>query len=53
MTIALGLLFIAHSRVEAVLTVAIVHPPSATNGNRTLSMRRYLARLTHHKPEIM
>ena len=41
-----------HGRIEAILAIAVIDGAICNNGNKTLSMRRYLARLTHHKLEI-
>ena len=41
-----------HGRIEAILAISVIDGTICNNENKTLSMRRYLARLTHHKPEI-
>ena len=41
-----------HGGIEAVLGIAMIDGTICNNGNKTLSTRRYSARLTHHKPEI-
>ena len=41
-----------HGGIEAVLEIAVIDGTIYNNGNKTLSIRRYSARLTHHKPEI-
>ena len=38
--------------IEAILAIAVIDGTICNNGNKTLSMRRYSARLTHHKPKI-
>ena len=38
--------------IEAVLAIAMIDGTICNNGNKTLSTRRYLARLTRHKLEI-
>ena len=48
---AQGLLLI-HSGIEATLAITMIHSAICNMGNKTLSTRRYSARLTHHKPEI-
>ena len=44
--------FLIHGGIEAVLTIAVIDGTICNNGNKTLSTRKYSARLTHHKPEI-
>ena len=39
-------LVLIHYRSKAVLAVAMIHNVICNNGNKTLSMRRYSARLT-------
>ena len=41
-----------HGRTEAVLAIAMINCTICNNGNKTLSTRRYSARLIRHKPEI-
>ena len=41
-----------HGGIEAILAIAMIDGAICNNGNKTLSTRRYSARLTHHKPEI-
>ena len=41
-----------HGGIEAVLVIAVIDGTIYNNGNKTLSTRRYSARLTHHKLEI-
>ena len=41
-----------HGGIEAILAIAVIDGAICNNGNKTLSMRRYSARLTSHKPEI-
>ena len=41
-----------HGGIEAILAIDVIDGTICNNGYKTLSMRRYLARLTHHKPEI-
>ena len=41
-----------HSGIEAILAIAVIDGTICNNGNKTLSTKRYSARLTHHKPEI-
>ena len=41
-----------HDGIEAILAISMIDGTIYNNGNKTLSMRRYSARLTHHKPEI-
>jgi len=41
-----------HGGIEAVLAISMIHYAIYYNGNKTLSTRRYSARLTHHKPKI-
>ena len=48
---AQGLLLI-HDGIEAVLAIAVIDGTICDNGNKTLSMKRYSARLTRHKLEI-
>ena len=48
---AQGLLLI-HSGIEATLAITMIHSAICNMGNKTLSTRRYSARLTRHKPEI-
>ena len=45
-------LFLIHCRSKVVLTVAMVHHVICNNRKKTLSTRRYSARLTRHKPKI-
>jgi len=42
-------LFLIHCRIKAILAVAVVHNIIYNNGNKTLSMRRYSARLTYQQ----
>ena len=42
-----------HGVIEAILAIAVIDGTIYNNGNKTLSMRRYSARLTHHKLEII
>jgi len=48
---AQGLLLI-HGGIEAIPAITMVDGTICNNRNKTLSTRRYLARLTRHKPEI-
>ena len=48
---AQGLLLI-HSGIEATLAITVIHSAICNNGKKTLSTRRYSARLTRHEPEI-
>ena len=41
-----------HGGIEVVLAIAVIDGTICSNGNKTLSTRRYSARLTRHKPEI-
>ena len=41
-----------HGGTEVVLVIAVINYTICNNGNKTLSMRRYSARLTPHKLEI-
>ena len=41
-----------HGGIEAILAIAVIDGTIYNNGNKTLSTRRYSARLTHHKLEI-
>ena len=41
-----------HGGIEAVPAIAVIDGTICNNGNKTLSMRRYSARLIRHKPEI-
>ena len=41
-----------YGRIEAILAIAMIDGTIYNNGNRTLSTRRYSARLTRHKLEI-
>ena len=41
-----------HGGIEAILVIAVIDGTICNNGNKTLSTRRYSARLTRHKPEI-
>ena len=41
-----------HDGIEAVLAIAVIDGTICNNRNKTLSTRRYSARLTRHKPEI-
>ena len=41
-----------HGGIEAVLAIAVIDDTICNNGNKILSTRRYLARITHHKLEI-
>ena len=41
-----------HGGIEAVLPIAMIDGTIYNNGNKTMSSRRYSARLTHHKLEI-
>ena len=41
-----------HGEIEAILAIAVIDGTIYNNGNKTLSTRRYSARLTHHKPKI-
>ena len=43
---------VVHGGIEAVLAKAVINCIIYNNGNKTLSTRRYSARLTRHKPEI-
>jgi hypothetical protein len=43
---------LVHGGTEAVLAIALINCTICNNGNKTLSTRRYSARLTHHKPKI-
>ena len=43
---------LVHGGTKAVLAIAMINYTICNNGNETLSMRRYSARLTRHKPEI-
>jgi hypothetical protein len=45
-------LLLVHGGSEAVLAISMINCTICNNVNKTLSMRRYLARLTHHKPKI-
>jgi two-component sensor histidine kinase len=46
-------LVVVHRRIQTVDAITIVHLTIYNNnGNNTVSMRRYSARLTRHKPEI-
>jgi len=42
---------LVHGGTEAVLAIAMTNCTIYNNGNKTLSMRRYSARLTLHKPK--
>ena len=42
---------LVHGRTEAVLAIAMINYTICNNGDKTLSTRRYLARLTRHKPK--
>ena len=46
-----GLLLI-HSGIEATLAITMIHSAICNMGNKTLSTRRYSARLTRHKQKI-
>ena len=48
---AQGLLLI-HGGIEVTLAISVIDGAIYNNGNKTVSTRRYLARLTCHKPEI-
>ena len=48
---AQGLLLI-HGGIEAILAISMIDGTIFNNGNKTMSTRRYSARLTHHKLEI-
>jgi hypothetical protein len=41
-----------HSGIEAVLAIAHIHLAICNKREGTLSTRRYLARLTRHKPKL-
>jgi hypothetical protein len=41
-----------HNGIEAILAIVVIDGTICNNGNKTLRTRRYLARLTYHKPEI-
>ena len=41
-----------HGGIETILAIALIDGTICNNGNKTLSMRRYSARLTHRKLEI-
>ena len=41
-----------HGRIEAFLAIAVIEGTICNNGNKTLSTRRYSARLIRHEPEI-
>ena len=41
-----------HGGIETVLAIAMIDGTIYNNGNKTLSTRRYSARLTRHKLEI-
>ena len=43
---------LVHGEIEAVLAIAMINYTIYNNGNKTLSTRKYLARLTHQKPKI-
>ena len=43
---------VIHGGIEAILAIAVIDGTIYNNGNKTLSTRRYSARLTCHKPEI-
>jgi len=43
---------LVHGEIEAVLAIAVINYTIYNNGNKTLSMKRYSARLTRHKLEI-
>ena len=43
---------LVHSGIEVVLVIAMINCTICNNENKTLSTRRYSARLTHHKLEI-
>ena len=42
---------LVHGEIEAVLAIAVINYTIYNNGNKTLSTRRYSARLTYHKPK--
>ena len=41
-----------HGGIEAVLAIAVIDGTIYNNGNKTLSTRRYSAKLTRHNLEI-